>query len=393
MYIGNPNNITPRPRGNVKVNIGTILGLSIGIPIGLSCLGILLLSILYRRRDRLEQALENSNKKLEYEQHADNNEGSEHATNIGNYVFESDYDFAPPSKPIQMDTYNWHVRTPRKAHAGPSFLDNNGKTVEGTNNLSAGNKLREVDDILYRRPPNIYSIKSSISSKADIIPRRPKKQRKASNWKYESPLSKWFLRSSLYLRNLSDNQVSTANMKNTNILTSVIEGWASPAEVHVLQAGIDDETSEHTLDSSGPSSKNSGDKSTVESSVIVSQTVHIDEELYPEMTLDPRIKSKKKETRSKLQRHMEYVSMMKPLPLTPRSRPSENQLTVGRVYSVVEGYNPLLPDEICVVPGEKLRLLAKHSAGWCLVERETVVNGSQYLNNDRGIIPIRSLYK
>lgn len=357
-------NVYSKSTNNGKSDIGLVLGLSIGLPVGLSCICIVMLSMYFlrRRRQRSQYHKSGALRNLEC-----------------NSAFENtDETISIEFKPAAVDSPNiWRVSTPKKAHA---TMTDKGKL-----------EVQEVDDILYRRPPNIYSIKSCIPSADEVTLRRPKTgyskkgngRNNNNSWKYESPLSKWFLRSSLYLRNLSDNQVSTANIKNTNVLTSVVEGWA-------LDENISDEhySTEVTSKSSEQSIASKIESGSDQLPAIQPQIVQLGDMDLPgvKMTLDPR--TSKKKARSKLRRHLEYVKTAKPLPLTPnRSKP----LRVGRVYIVREEYEPVLVDEIYVSPGEKLRVLATHTDGYCLVERETVTNGSEYLNKDRGIIPSQCL--
>lgn len=353
-------NVYSKAPSNGRTDIGLVLGLSIGLPVGLSCISIIVLSIYFTRRWRKRNQQEHTSRKFEYN------------STSGDYR-ESTYIGFEPVTP----TGSWHIRTPRKAHA----------TDIG---LADGKSKLEADDLLYSRPPNIYSINSSISSTAEITPRKvrtgqERKLRNNNNWKYESPLSKWFLRSSLYLRNLSDNQVPTANIKNTNILTSVIEGWGQQGTTSLDDGSTSDDTFKSMSEASAGKTQGS-------SSVIQSQTLQLEENVgVKEVALDPGISTSSRKARSKLRRHLEYVKMAKPLPLTPGNKGNSNvkraSLRVGQVYVATEQYVPSLPDEIYVVPGEKLRVLATHSDGWCLVERETVANGSDYLNRDRGIVP------
>lgn len=91
-----------------------------------------------------------------------------------------------------------------------------------------------------------------------------------------------------------------------------------------------------------------------------------------------------------------YLSRSKPLPLTPTTKSNEDpSIQLGRTYTVIQDYEPRLTDEISISLGEKVKILATHTDGWCLVEKCTPRNGrvhvsiddKRYLNEDRGIVP------
>ncbi|KAM3161416.1 Fus1 [Lachancea thermotolerans] len=130
--------------------------------------------------------------------------------------------------------------------------------------------------------------------------------------------------------------------------------------------------------------------------------------------------SKKRRNNKKLRIHLDQIAR-KPLPLTPKPLLSGKKsgsllkhafvhkplagasdgLAQDEVYIVIRNYSPRLMDEITVQVGEHVKLLAKHTDGWCLVEKcdslgnplceassdQQEIGGEFYLNESRGIIP------
>ncbi|SCU98991.1 LAME_0G01354g1_1 [Lachancea meyersii CBS 8951] len=132
---------------------------------------------------------------------------------------------------------------------------------------------------------------------------------------------------------------------------------------------------------------------------------------------------KVKQHNHELKQHLQQLESVKPLPLTPKSRQASENLVlevdgcesnkvvsatsasdVGlhRIHVVVRSYTQKLTDEITVRPHEHVRLLARHTDGWCLVEKckpsgsplhenedpqHVNIDGEFYLNEYRGIVP------
>ncbi|SCU95632.1 LAFA_0G01354g1_1 [Lachancea sp. 'fantastica'] len=121
--------------------------------------------------------------------------------------------------------------------------------------------------------------------------------------------------------------------------------------------------------------------------------------------------------------HLDTLDLHKPLPLTPKSRQASENLKstpdtpeemdadhssiasdVGlhEIHLVVRSYSHKLPDEISIRRHDYVRLLARHTDGWCLVEKCepdgnpgyekeepecSNIDGRFYLNDYRGIVP------
>ena len=120
----------------------------------------------------------------------------------------------------------------------------------------------------------------------------------------------------------------------------------------------------------------------------------------PAIQIDPKIKShskRKKRRQSKLRKHLEYLSNLKPLPSIPHDTPENNQ-----ICKVIQRYDSKLTDEIDIHIGEYVKILATHTDGWCLVEKcsrdgdvfslpdpstFSKIELTKYLNENRGIVP------
>ncbi|CEP64310.1 Fus1p LALA0_S11e01222g [Lachancea lanzarotensis] len=134
---------------------------------------------------------------------------------------------------------------------------------------------------------------------------------------------------------------------------------------------------------------------------------------------DGKLKAFNKE----LTHYSERLDLHKPLPLTPKSRQaSENmrpsskapegneinhvscdsEVELHEIHHVVRNYEHKLSDEISIRRHEHVRLLARHTDGWCLVEKcksdgrplndnegpeRSNIDGKFYLNEFRGIVP------
>ncbi|KAH3673290.1 hypothetical protein WICMUC_003750 [Wickerhamomyces mucosus] len=79
------------------------------------------------------------------------------------------------------------------------------------------------------------------------------------------------------------------------------------------------------------------------------------------------------------------------IPTTPRIDISK--YTNPSIYKVVKSYEKNLSDELDIQKGDYLKILARHTDGWCLVEKvdslgDIIVKSSnEYLNEGRGVVP------
>ncbi|CCK69170.1 Fus1p KNAG_0C00560 [Huiozyma naganishii CBS 8797] len=291
-------------------------------------------------------------------------------------------------------------------------------------------ELNDIDKYLYEQPPNIYRVDSKLPplDHSREITNVGKHQKDASDdrWKYNSPLSKWFLRGSTYFKDknisglsLADsvtNLTPTLHLKQLNILRKNKEGYA--AEANVLNV---DETSP-ILTTKHPNYTDTLEKGStpteahvsIVKSPIIERQRRVPSLIYGEVSpqfLDEfednnpvslehapaKVHRKKKSTERFKQKLQE-----KKLPQLPATD-EKPQLQIGHVYQVANDYAPHLTDEIWVQKGEFVRILVVHNDGWCLVEKcardgtsKSVLDlmssdgGSKnrkYLNDDRGIVP------
>lgn len=309
-----------------------------------------------------------------------------------------------------------HVMTPKKS-VNP--LLSNIKYDQSVENL-------EVEKYLYTKPPNIHQIASvmPLVNNLDGYTKVNDSVRGTVNppvtaWKYESPLSRWFLRSSIYL---SDHGISvgklnktpTIQLKQLNILSRIHRGDANTSnlvnEKSPILVNIADETqgssprSTYIIDEIVPNRPASaiygtiqtqtieyGDKDDTDVKIMKLKSVPKRKKINPELT---------KSRRKKLRRHLDQLAKMKPLPLTPKSK-----YRIGGIHQVIENYDSRLVDEVTLRVGEYARILAAHTDGWCLIEKCTEDGTTKsllknknidiadmlYLNDDRGIVPGKCL--
>lgn len=376
-----------------------ILGLSIGLPIGVGVLFAIMLYFFVRNklsRTNFSKAIGRS------ETHTDNFSSLDQAwIDLEGITKHTDHNFSATksssgtvSNAITQDS---HIRTPQMAHCPLATADNN--LPRNGSNLFA-----DADNYLYSHPPNIYSIDSSISmlnAEPEIRPNYFKDQKKKNSWKYNSPLSKWFLRSSLYLQCSSENLTnisSLPNVKCSNILTSVVESCVDKPEiteqyVEETYLGSLTESSINTLSVNDVKSKEANKLNEITGPCLKKPAITLS---GLELPINPNYKKNRKKAQMRLRTHLDYLAKTKPLPLTPTSS-AIVKLKAGIQYRVREEYVPSLSDEIHVTVGETVRVLASHNDGWALVERieasdgKRLVSSGSYINENRGIIPNKCL--
>ncbi|QLQ78719.1 hypothetical protein HG537_0B00680 [Torulaspora globosa] len=415
---------------NAKSGSGLTIGLAIGLPVGLFCLGLVVfLFYFYWRGSVLESSAVKSEAR----------DGGNHMDEKGwlpNLIYGGDDNSSylnvkrlpSVSSRIQYRISRpapKHILTPkapfcRESHADQPVVND------------------DVDTFLYSRPPNIYHIDSKMpstnnlangskvsvngsqsisSSTGEANPLR----RSSRKWSYQSPLSRWFLRSSTYLQDGLTLPMSiktpTVQLKQLKILSRINKEYANSWQfVDDEKSPILDRTDDGS-DDQGSVPSTMGEKCVIQkpSSVfygtIDPQTFEVrDEAITADRTLklgpapsniEKGGKNRRKRRQSRLRQHLQQISNVKPLPVIPKSRSdSHGRFQIGRVYKVVQEYKARLTDEICIQTGEFVKMLATHTDGWCLVEKCTKdgttrsscddrkdINDKSYLNDDRGIIP------
>ncbi|QLL31207.1 hypothetical protein HG536_0B00680 [Torulaspora globosa] len=413
---------------------GLTIGLAIGLPVGLFCLGLLVfLFYFYWRGSVLESSAVASGSR-EAENHMNEKSwlpnliyGGRDADDNSSYLNVKR--LPSVSSKIQYRISRaapQHILTPkaplcRESHGDPLAVND------------------EVDTFLYSRPPNIYHIDSKMpstnnlangskvsvngphsisSSTGEVNPLR----RASRKWSYQSPLSRWFLRSSTYLQDGLTLPMSiktpTVQLKQLKILSRINKEYANSWQF------VDDEKSpildrmDDCSDEQGslPSAMD-GDGCAIQKpssgiyGTIDPQTFEVRDEAMGgdrSLKLGPAPsniekggKNRRQRRQSRLRQHLQQISNVKPLPVIPKSTSgSHGRFQIGRVYKVVQEYKARLTDEICIEAGEFVKMLATHTDGWCLVEKCTKdgvtesicedrkdINDKSYLNDDRGIIP------
>ncbi|KAH3899577.1 uncharacterized protein SCODWIG_00707 [Saccharomycodes ludwigii] len=126
------------------------------------------------------------------------------------------------------------------------------------------------------------------------------------------------------------------------------------------------------------------------------------------------INKKRKKKLKDVNKHLIEIENTKPLPILPSRINKADKLNratfrkstaleLQQTYVVTRNYEPKLSDELRISVGECLKVLATHTDGWCLVEKigrhgynstqDVDIDGDNYLNEYRGIVPILCLKK
>ncbi|GAV48552.1 hypothetical protein ZYGR_0K00570 [Zygosaccharomyces rouxii] len=420
-----------------KFTSGPTIGLAIGLPVGVFCLGLALFLGLSKMRQKLTINRRKSVQSTTLPT-ATSDQGWFSRVMYGTdsqygqeYAYEKSLPFADSST-IQYKVSKsrpQHILTPKAPKLRDEFTSLEGMSIKD-----------DVDALLYSKPPNIYHIQSEMPStnnlpgeKLGLSVSSPSKRPKPANlelplhkWRYESPLSSWFLRNSTYLAgdeadaapdggaNAGTILTPTVQLKQLKILSRINKGYADGSQLMenekspILEKpahNSEDETESRTNDMASsigtqlvkrPSSAFYG--------TITSGTKNRNPFKHPN---ENKMEERKTRRESILGFPLQEVTDKKPLPLTPgkdvRSDYSSERLQMGHVYKVVQDYKAMLADEIDIQVGEFALILATHTDGWCLVEKctedgtsksylktgQTVTNANDrgYLNSDRGIIP------
>lgn len=408
-----------------KSTAGLTIGLAIGLPVGLFCLGLFVFLFCFYWKD---SAIESRGIKLHGDGEHMNEKGWLPNMMYGDKDFDDNSSYLNVKRlPSMSSKIQYKISRPRPQHIltpkAPLCRDSHEDAMVVND---------DVDTFLYSRPPNIYHIDSKMPSTNNLVSgskmstshpsssdsplRKP-----SGKWSYQSPLSRWFLRSSTYLQDGLTLPMSiktpTVQLKQLKILSRFNKEYADSCQF------LDDEKSPilDKMDDGSPHYQDSvpsvlgteeeiGQKSSsVLYGTIDPQTFEVREGVNPHdksVRLDPvptnldKGNRKRKERRqSRLRQHLKQVSEVKPLPVIPK-RKSDGRFQLGRVYKVVRQYTARLPDEISIDSGEYVKMLASHTDGWCLVEKcnadgdsnfkgddKKDINDKSYLNDDRGIIP------
>ncbi|CAI4056463.1 hypothetical protein SKDZ_03G0430 [Saccharomyces kudriavzevii ZP591] len=442
-----------------KSSSASTIGLSIGLPIGIFCFGLLvLLCYFYIKRNSMSisnppmsatspvEGDRNSSNwfsrffRQDNSGHRDSYSGPNHDiekyndtqwTSGDNMSSRIQYKISRPIIPQ-------HILTPRKTVKNPFGWSNKNASLDPKVNESEEEKF--VDAFLYTKPPNIFHVESKMPSYSDL----PSQKTASSNrkpplktgekWNYESPLSRWFLRGSTYFKDyaLSKTSLKTSTpapqLKQMKMLSRISKGYFN--ELNILpderspileynnttlhaDSGLND-LGDTTPDSQVTSYRNANIDLIVArpNSVIYGTTgqqileVNVSDSHNGsnciekhELVIPPASKphkKRKKRRQSKMYQHLQHLSRSKPLPLTPNFKSSgDPSIQLGGTYTVIQDYEPRLTDEISISLGEKVKILATHTDGWCLVEKcnarnncvRVSVDDKRYLNEDRGIVP------
>lgn len=385
-----------------------IIGLSVGLSIGLFLLFFLGYFAFYRsttiksRIRWLTRRYKSPDHKLQtddtfqtIEQNLDK-DGKIHCP-YGNPYAHSD-DLTMSFKISKVIRSSFHVKTPSQTYASNSFRKHEDEAPSRRQPLG-DSQTKLVDRFLYSKPPRLCHISSQLHSKNSSL-ESVESLGNLKKWNYSSPLSKWFLRSSTYL---------------------VQSNSASP------QNGSEDERSSVLNNTKIPKLFNNknGTFSRINKKLSVIKDIQpktkfklerIDGDTFCEVKRKKQLGMLKnlemKQTFSRLSKHLDEIALCKPLfsePSKKHKATEHNEQTLKNVrtstygetltmYEVTREYKPRLFDELYIIPGEYITVLATHTDGWCLVERANYfermtsnIDGKDYLNSNRGIVPMECL--
>lgn len=426
------------PQGVVdsqKFTSDTTIGLAIGLPIGIFCLGLALFLSLSRMKQKFTINRKKSVDSTRLRS-PNNDQGLFSRVRYGTnsqygqeYAYEKSLPFADSS------TIQYKVSKSRPQHILTPEVS---KLRDKSTSLEGMSVKDDVDILLYSKPPNIYHIKSEMPStnnlpgeklglSASSPGRRPKPtdlELPMHKWRYESPLSSWFLRNSTYLAgeegdaapnsaaNTGTIVTPTVQLKQLKILSRINREYAGGSQlmenekspILELEPNSEDEEELGTDDiesSTGPK------LTKVSSSAFYATVIPGTENKNPFKYLHESQKEERKARRESILGLQSQETTEKKLsPLTPGKdlkSDSSKGLQIGHVYRAVQDYQAVLADEINIQIGEFALILATHTDGWCLVEKctedgtsksylktgqiATSANDQGYLNSDRGIIP------
>lgn len=381
-----------------KSSNGTILGLAIGLPIALFIIGLAcLLGMFYYKRKNGITDLEKEVKTSKRERFLSKIYGAKDPNigekNLSDYGKENDEDEYFDSAMNSKVAY----RLSKPYISPPTLIKTPQKVAFPTNPYR---KTKDINE-------ETYSTSSLIQVQFPKPLGSPFKK-----WTYESPLSRWFLtKSTLIQDKMQTVKTPTMHLKQLNILARVNKSKitvddeipyteASPMLPTVPTSPYDSIQPLPTGIRYGSTlvpvneTEFSGGGQNIKPQVLETNSKFV----YPPVVkLDNKIKSKPlpkppsfvKSLDPELRRHSNHSAAEKHDLGSARRSTIEEQ---AKLFQVVKDYQAVLMDEIHIKRGEIVRVLARHTDGWCLVERHDAaksgsLDGPSYLNEDRGIVP------
>lgn len=444
---------------------GSIIGLSIGLPVGVFCLGVLIIvSFFYYKKSSTPPCEDEKVYQREGQSQGPHKRAGARSWLLskvyGNQLpethdLEKTQRIGDEGARIQYsiekavsNPFTHHVLTPQKAAFPPKCSVN----------------TDDIDTFLYANPPRLCHIGSEMPSSTSSKPagqngaKSPKATNRGSRllhngkWTYESPLSRWFLTKSTYVQDqvMPALKSPTVKLKRLHILSrvnkqtaakdleynesspilsrpfsplSVADGSSAPKPwpqgrnldpMSHRDASLEygsmlspkADLTPTVLESANLSSWNPYSKT------FVSEDARIKPHILDKHACAKPPKLADAPTRARRhgahRKHVEQSTGQTSTHRTTGLRSSihearkSNAHELAEVYAVVRDYEPRLMDEIRLEQGEYVKTLARHTDGWCLVEkcslngqthfhsdrmRQADINGPGYLNEHRGIVP------
>ncbi|AAS54071.1 AFR699Cp [Eremothecium gossypii ATCC 10895] len=265
-----------------------------------------------------------------------------------------------------------HVLTPDKAALNPETSDSDTmieKYLYGKPNL--GSKLADTQD--------------------------------RTKWTYESPLSRWFLTKSVYQpfssfeinSGTTEIKTPTVPLKTLRILSKVRREQAPNPQTAVYSPFKEEPVYTSAMVASMAYNSQTSDFKPPGTSVtekVSTPTSKMTTLLpLPDTPLDET--SSYKENSYDTSPELEPAQYSHSTPVVPSPPPTAD----GDLCVVIKPFSPRLLDEIELNIDEQVRVLARHTDGWCLVEKcdsaksadsdSDNISAPNYLNERRGIVP------
>ncbi|AET37313.1 Fus1p Ecym_1055 [Eremothecium cymbalariae DBVPG len=342
----------------------SIIGLSIGLPIGLFLLSlIIIISFIYYRNLGYRAEDDGGKFKTWFLSQLYGKPKRPKALDLERKALYSNEDDGQISYRITRKAPVPHVLTPEKAVAAVAAVEPSGSDLE-------------IEKYLYSKPPGITTVGET---------------KRKSKWSYESPLSRWFLTKSVYQPPLSGSQSVNTNdepktpavkLKTLQLLSKVRREQA-PNPVSVQYSATNNSPR------SDSRSKSSITKQVLNTDSSTSKMSSISSKITAMLPLTDSTYSVAEAHRVPLQ-HVRSMRVKK--------SPTVSGILDNSLCTVVKPFSPRLLDEIRLDLNEEVRVLARHSDGWCLVEKHNYastesrntadnVSAHSYLNENRGIVP------
>lgn len=386
---------------NGKNSNTTVIGLAVGLPIAVFTVGLLLvLGLFYYRRVNNDNFDDEDPKTQRHQGFLSKLHGaSDKLSGYSSEDVELEKDRFGPSGIYSRVTYK--VDKPYVSHP---------KLIRTPQRMA-------FPDNPYRKEKMNFGVNSNANSldSLELSRIRAPASSPFKKWNYESPLSRWFLtKSTLIQDKIQTAKTPTMYLKQLHLLTKAskstinIEGEMPIAEYSPILPSVPASPYETIIPVKWEDPHTNKIKPNIKSNAkneykVVPQIIDSDDGQHYSPLIKLKgisITHKGVPKASKISNVAPSSPVFDPMPES-RRRSERYDLSASRnsiveekpeIVKVVKDYKAVLMDEIEIRRGELVRVLARHTDGWCLVERHNMakqesVDALNYLNDDRGIVP------